>query len=40
VQSAMTQVGTSVFITVAPQNHVELLGTSLQQFGADDFAFF
>ena len=40
VQSAMSQVGTSVFITVDPQNHIELLGTSLQQLGADDFAFF
>ena len=40
VQSAMSQVGTSVYITVDTHNYIELIGTSLKQFGADDFAFF
>jgi Ca2+-binding RTX toxin-like protein len=39
MQAAMSQVGTSVFITVDPQNHIELIGTTLKQFAADDFAF-
>jgi hypothetical protein len=39
VQNAMSQVGWSVFITVDTQNSIELTGTILKQFGADDFAF-
>jgi Ca2+-binding RTX toxin-like protein len=39
VQSAMSQVGTSVFITVDAQNNIELTWTSLKQLGADDFLF-
>jgi Ca2+-binding RTX toxin-like protein len=39
VENAMSQVGSSVFITIDSQNHIELTQTKLQQFGADDFLF-
>jgi hypothetical protein len=35
----MSQVGTSVFITVGAHNSIELTGTSLPQFDAGDFIF-
>jgi Ca2+-binding RTX toxin-like protein len=39
VKNAMSEVGSSVFITVDSQNHIELFETSLKQLGADDFLF-
>jgi Ca2+-binding RTX toxin-like protein len=40
VEQAMSQVGTSVLITLDAYNSIELTGTSLKQLGADDFLFF